>query len=83
MNVVDLRLRLTPLLARAWAFAADGGRWTADSKRSSGIRVMSRISLTATHSIHIVEADGQRMILGCHPRGFAVLGGPGVGEEES
>jgi len=40
------------------------------------VRTVGRVSLTATHSVHVVEADGERWVLGCYPGGLTVLNRP-------
>jgi len=37
------------------------------------VRTVGRVSLTAAHSVHVVEADGERFVIGCHPGGLTVL----------
>lgn len=43
------------------------------------IEHVDRIRLTPQHSIHIVHIDGQRIVIGVHPHGFAVLSPAGGG----
>jgi flagellar biogenesis protein FliO len=47
------------------------------------VRVLGRTSLTATHSIHVVETAGERLVIACHPGGCTVLSRSGEKHDES
>ena len=71
MNAVDLGSTVSAVLTRLCD--AVWRRSPLASVRGPRIHVAGRAVLTPTHSVHVVEIEGRRLVLGCHPNGFLVL----------
>jgi Flagellar biosynthesis protein, FliO len=71
MSALELGVTFSSGLTRLW----DALRrpWAVAAVRVPRIRVAGRAVLTPTHSVHVVEMEGRRWVLGCHPNGFLVL----------
>lgn len=48
---------------------------TRGTRPGRSIQVIERTALTANHSLHLVEFNGQRLLLGVSPGGIEVLQG--------
>lgn len=46
------------------------------------LRVLKRISLTATHQLHLISIDSTHLLICTHPQGCSVLQQSGRGESE-
>jgi flagellar biogenesis protein FliO len=71
MNALDLGFTFSAGLVRLWE--AVRRPWVVSAVHAPRIHVAGRAVLTPTHSVHLVEVEGRRMVLGCHPSGFLVL----------
>jgi flagellar biogenesis protein FliO len=84
MDVIQQSFAITAVLALlggvVWFLKRKGLAYAANGllrakSRQSSLKSLERLRLTAQHSVHLVEIDGRRVLVGVHASGFTYLGG--------
>ena len=65
-------ISLPVMLGQVWQYLVGRSRSLASNGQAC-IRSIGRTSLTPTHSVHLIEVQGERLVIGCHPGGMTIL----------
>jgi flagellar biogenesis protein FliO len=71
MSTIDLGFTFGGVLTKLLAVARRP--WAGGIVAGPRIQVTGCVVLTPAHSIHVVELDGRRLVVGCHSTGMLVL----------